>query len=79
MPDDPLYTVQMACAHFPGLHARTAQRRISVGFERARLGVGESGDENIVYLGKTFSAPLSWWETELQRRPLQRPGRPPDT
>ena len=79
MADDTLMTVQMACRHFRGLSVRTAQRRAAAGYERAQLGSPEPGDDKIEYLGKTFSAPLSWWKNNLKRRPLQRPGRPPET
>lgn len=79
MSEDPPITVQIACAQFPGLHVRTAQRRIAAGYERVQRGVAEPGDDAILYLGKTFSAPVSWWEHELGRRPLKRPGRPPET
>lgn len=72
-------TVHTVCTRSPGLRVRTAQRRIIAGYIRAQRGVAEPGDEDILYLGKTFSAPVSWWERELGLRPLKRPGRPADT
>ena len=78
MSDNRPITVQTACERFAGLHQRTAQRRIAAGYERVQQGQAKPGDEGIHYLGKTFSAPESWWEEELRHIPLKRPSRPLD-
>ena len=78
MSDDRQITVRTACKRFAGLHQRTAQRRIAAAYERVQRGLAGPGDEHILYLGKTFSAPVSWWEEELRHIPLKRPGRPPE-